>query len=42
MNLSELREFYISQLKNEILPFWMTRSIDREYGGIFTCFDAFI
>jgi len=39
MNTKELRDFYIDQLKNVMLPFWMNRSIDSEYGGVYTCFD---
>lgn len=32
-------EFYKHHLNNCILPFWLSRSIDNEYGGYFTCFD---
>lgn len=35
MNLSA---FYQKHLLNELLPFW-TKAVDREYGGVFTCFD---
>jgi len=41
MRLDELKSFYIDQLKNVMLPFWMNKSIDEEYGGIYTCFDNF-
>ncbi|MBM4457983.1 MAG: hypothetical protein FJ011_09505 [Chloroflexi bacterium] len=32
--------FYTNHLKSALLPFWLTRSIDREHGGFFTCFDS--
>ncbi len=38
-NLSDSLSFYIDHLKNTLLPFWLTRSIDYEYGGYYTCFD---
>ena len=31
--------FYEQHLNTLILPFWLNRSIDDEYGGYFTCFD---
>lgn len=31
--------FYEEQLFGEVLPFWLKRGIDKEYGGYFTCFD---
>jgi N-acylglucosamine 2-epimerase len=37
--LSNLREFYIDQLFNQVLPFWMANGIDKQYGGYFTCFN---
>ena len=27
-------------LSNRIIPFWLDRSVDEEYGGYLTCFDA--
>ncbi|HYH03285.1 MAG TPA: AGE family epimerase/isomerase [Bacillota bacterium] len=33
-----LTQFYQDQLYNKILPFWLTRGIDSQYGGYFTCF----
>lgn len=35
----DLRQFYRQHLETAILPFWLTRGIDHEYGGFFTCFD---
>lgn len=34
-----LTQFHTNHLHSVILPFWLARSIDREYGGYFTCFD---
>lgn len=34
-----MRDFYLKQLKENILPFWMKNSIDRDYGGFYTCFE---
>lgn len=31
--------FYVQHLKTNLLPFWLSRSVDEEYGGFFTCFD---
>lgn len=31
--------FYTHHLKTTLIPFWLTRSVDRVYGGFFTCFD---
>jgi N-acylglucosamine 2-epimerase len=31
--------FYTRHLREVLLPFWLNRSIDEEYGGFFTCFD---
>jgi len=31
--------FYIHHLKATLLPFWLSRSIDEQHGGFFTCFD---
>ena len=30
---------HIEYLVNEILPFWLEKSLDKEYGGILTCLD---
>jgi N-acylglucosamine 2-epimerase len=31
--------FYVQHLKTNLLPFWLSRSVDEEYGGFYTCFD---
>lgn len=38
-NLRNSLDFYTEHLKEVLLPFWLTRSIDYEYGGYYTCFD---
>ena len=35
----QLAELYKSTLLDNVVPFWETHSIDREYGGYFTCLD---
>lgn len=40
-NFQELAELYKNALFNDVLPFWEKYSIDREYGGYFTCIDRF-
>jgi|LSQX01.3.fsa_nt_gb N-acylglucosamine 2-epimerase len=35
----EFRDFYLNHLKKVLLPFWLNKGIDYEYGGYFTCFD---
>ncbi|NLL47447.1 MAG: N-acylglucosamine 2-epimerase [Firmicutes bacterium] len=43
MNKTELQErlaFYHDHLYQDVLPFWLTRSMDTEYGGYFTCFNS--
>ncbi len=32
-------QFYHQHLYEKILPFWLERAFDREYGGCYTCFD---
>ena len=39
MNKEEYKELYRSALLNDILPFWINNSIDKKYGGYFTCID---
>jgi len=39
MDRESEREFYAHHLQTVVLPFWLNRAIDREYGGYFTCFD---
>ena len=35
--IRELKTLYGSQLFDDVLPFWLRHSIDKEYGGYFTC-----
>jgi len=37
--LAELCELYRRQLLEDVIPFWMKYSLDRKYGGYFTCLD---
>ncbi|MBW7995988.1 MAG: N-acylglucosamine 2-epimerase [Candidatus Glassbacteria bacterium] len=37
-SFEEASRKYGDELFGNILPFWMARGIDREYGGFFTCF----
>ena len=37
--LTLMKGFYENELINNILPFWLNRSIDEECGGFFSCFD---
>jgi N-acylglucosamine 2-epimerase len=39
LNLSDELAFYTRHLKSTLLPFWLTRSVDEEHGGFFTCFN---
>lgn len=36
-NSEVLRDQYLSALGDDVIPFWMRHSPDREYGGYFTC-----
>jgi N-acylglucosamine 2-epimerase len=36
-NFLELAKLYKDELLNNVLPFWLNNSIDKEYGGYFTC-----
>lgn len=36
-----LREEIVSYLNNCLLPFWISRTVDKEYGGFLTHFDEF-
>jgi len=33
------RAFYLHHLETVVLPFWLDRAMDAEYGGYYTCFD---
>jgi N-acylglucosamine 2-epimerase len=37
--IHELSNLYQSTLLDNVLPFWETHSLDREFGGYFTCLD---
>ncbi len=37
--LEGCRDRYLSDLKNNILPFWLEHGIDRKNGGVYTCLD---
>ncbi len=39
MNFKEYAAQYRDALLNDVLPFWMKHSPDREFGGYFTCLD---
>lgn len=38
-SLKALRDRYSRELLDSVTPFWMRHSLDREYGGYFTCLD---
>lgn len=38
MNYKELAEQYKHELLNRVVPFWLTKSQDTQYGGYYTCF----
>lgn len=37
MDLQKLSEQYKTELLDNCLPFWLEHSVDKEYGGFFTC-----
>jgi N-acylglucosamine 2-epimerase len=37
---NEYAEIYRDNLLNDVIPFWLNNSGDREFGGYFTCLDA--
>lgn len=39
MNTNEYVDLYRTSLLDNVIPFWMTNSIDTEHGGYFTCLD---
>lgn len=39
MDLIRLQQQYKIELLDNIIPFWLQKSQDQEYGGYFTCFD---
>jgi N-acylglucosamine 2-epimerase len=40
MNWSSYSSLYRDQLLDNVIPFWMKHSPDREFGGYFTCLDT--
>ena len=39
MNCKKLTSQYRDELLNNVVPFWLEKSQDKEYGGYFTCLD---
>jgi len=39
MNFQKLANQYRDELLNNILPFWLDKSQDKEFGGYYTCLD---
>ena len=39
MKLKNLEETYKEELLKHIVPFWLEKSQDNEFGGYFTCLD---
>jgi N-acylglucosamine 2-epimerase len=39
MDLKKLEELYKVELLDNVLPFWLKNSQDKEYGGYFSCLD---
>ncbi|MGK9119736.1 AGE family epimerase/isomerase [Olivibacter jilunii] len=39
MDFKKLSEQYKSELLDHVMPFWLKNSLDREFGGYFTCLD---
>ena len=39
MDFKKLANKYKAELLDNVLPFWLDNSIDKEYGGFFTCLD---
>ena len=37
INFKQYAQLYKSELLDNVLPFWLDNSIDKEYGGYFTC-----
>jgi len=38
-NFKKLSDFYLKQLLDDAIPFWEKHSVDKKYGGYFTCLD---
>ena len=39
MDFKKLANRYKTELLDSVLPFWLNKSIDKEYGGYFSCLD---
>lgn len=39
IDFKQLAQQYKSELLDRVMPFWMEKSIDHEYGGYFTCLE---
>ena len=39
MDFKELAEQYKRELLEKVIPFWITHSQDKKYGGYFTCLE---
>ena len=39
MNFKKLADLYKEELLENVLPFWIKHSQDKEFGGYFTCLD---
>ena len=39
MDLHQLEKKYRNELLNNVIPFWLQKSQDTEFGGYFTCLD---
>lgn len=39
MDVQELEKLYKEELLNQVIPFWLDKSQDKEFGGYFTCLD---
>lgn len=38
-DFKQLAEQYKSELLDKVIPFWLEKSQDKEFGGYFTCLD---
>ncbi|MBW8330373.1 MAG: AGE family epimerase/isomerase [Prolixibacteraceae bacterium] len=39
MDILKYKEIYRENLLNDVIPFWLNNSEDKEFGGFFTCLD---
>jgi N-acylglucosamine 2-epimerase len=39
MDSNQYAQFYLDQLNNNVIPFWLNHSKDADHGGYFTCLD---